>query len=106
METIPTIEDLEIYKMSGEHPANQQVVYRFDNGFGASFILGKLTYGLEMMLLTPNAGMDDKFVKEQLLELESDLYYDVVGHMSKHRMEYLLKGIKSLRSYREVEDGE
>ncbi|MDN6003568.1 MAG: hypothetical protein L0M06_16310 [Enterococcus sp.] len=106
METIPTIDDLEIYKMSGEHPVNQQVVYRFDNGFGASVILGKFTYGLEMMLLTPNTGMDDKYVKEQLLELESDLYYDVVGHMSEPRMEFLLKGIKALKSYREVEDGE
>lgn len=106
METIPIIDDLEIYKMSGEYPINEQVVYKFDNGFGASVILGKFTYGLEMMLLTPNTGMDDKYVKEQLLELESDLYYDVVGHMSAPKMEYLLKGIQSLKSYREVEDGE
>lgn len=38
--------------------------------------------------------MDDQYVKDQLLELEPDLYYDVVGHMSKYRMKILLKEAK------------
>ena len=103
MKEIPIIEDLEEYKMLGHHPVNKQMEYRFENGFGASVILGPHSYGLEMMLLTPDTAMDDQFVKEQLLELESDLYYDVVGHMSAHRMEFLLKGIQGLKSYKEVE---
>lgn len=106
MKEIPIIEDLEEYRMLGHHPVNKQMEYRFENGFGASVILGERTYGLEMMLLTPETKMDDQYVKEQLLELDSDLYYDVVGHISERRMEFLLKGIQGLKSYREAEDGE
>lgn len=106
MKEIPIIEEYEEFKHLGFRGPNEQVRYIFENGFGASVILGPHSYGLEMMLITPDTEMDDEYVKEQLLELESDLYYDVVGHMSERRMEYLLKGIKSLKSYREVVDGE
>lgn len=106
MKTIPIIEELEKYKFPG-YPwcPNQQVLYKFKNGFGASVILGKYSYGLEMMLYTPDWDFDKEYVKSQLMALESNLYYDVVGYMDKERMTKLLHGIKKLKPFIE-ESGE
>lgn len=105
MNTIPIIEDLEQYKFPGYLGCpNQQVLYRFENGFGASVILGKSSYGLEMMLTTPDWNFDEDYVKSQLMTLDSDLYYDVVGYMDKEKMEKLLLGIKNLVPFLEEEN--
>lgn len=103
MDRIPIIEDLEEWKFPGYRDnTNEQVLYKFENGFGASVILGLGSYGLEMMLSTPDWDYDEDYVKAQLMSLDSDLYYDVVGHMDRNRMEQLLKGIQSLKPFIEI----
>lgn len=104
MRNIPVIDDLEEYRYAGyARNPNKQVIYKFENGFGASVILGQGSYGLEMMLSTPEWDFDEDFIKSQLLQLDSDLYNDVVGHMDKMKMEYLLKGIKNLKPFLEID---
>lgn len=98
MKTIPVIEEFEQYKSPGYPDCpNQQVLYKFENGFGASVILGEHSYGLEMMLRTPDVEFDTDYVKSQLMALESDLYYDVVGHINEEKMGKLLRGIKNIQ---------
>ena len=48
MKTIPEIEELEDWREIRTNNFNQQVVYEFHNGFGASVILGKYSYGFEI----------------------------------------------------------
>lgn len=103
MDRIPIIEDLEEWKFLGyRHTPYEQVLYKFENDFGASVILGPGSYGLEMMISTPDWNYDKDYVKAQLMRLDSDLYYDVVGHMDRNRMEQLLKGIQNLKPFIEV----
>ncbi|WP_413509662.1 hypothetical protein [Carnobacterium maltaromaticum] len=100
---IPIIDDLEEYKTDGMHPFNEQVKYEFENGFGASVILGVHTYGLEMMLICDDdLLLDDQndYVENQIKELDSDLWYDVIGHMDKEKMSELLHGIKAIKRER------
>ncbi|WP_218683882.1 hypothetical protein [Carnobacterium maltaromaticum] len=100
---IPIIEELEEYRTDGKHPFNEQVIYEFENGFGASVILGVHTYGLEMMLICDDdLLLDDQndYVENQIKELDSDLWYDVVGHMDKEKMSELLHGIKAIKRER------
>ena len=100
---IPIIEELEEYKTDGMHPFNEQVIYEFENGFGASIILGEHTYGLEMMLRCDDdqrIADENDYVINQIKELDSDLWYDVVGHMDKEKMSELLHGIKAIKRER------
>lgn len=100
---IPIIEELEQYKIYGMHQFNEQVIYEFENGFGASVIWGPNSYGLEMMLICNDEQLiDDEndYVKNQIKELDSDLWYDVVGHMDKEKMSELLHGIKAIKRRR------
>ncbi|NRC93409.1 hypothetical protein HRH27_03500 [Enterococcus faecalis] len=101
---MPVIEELEDFKHPGyKHNLNEQVIYIFENGFGASVILGKYSYGLEMMLLTTENEYDESYVKSQILKLDSDLYYDVVGHLDNEKMKNLLKGIQKIKLFLEEE---
>lgn len=100
MKKIPIIEEFEDYKFPGyAENLNQQVIYCFENGFGASVILGPNTYGLEMMLKTPQ-DFDEDFVKEQLLLIDEDLVHDVVGHMDIEKMQKLLEAIKNISPFK------
>ena len=106
MKQIPLIEELEEFKKQGyENNPNEQVIYIFENGFGASVILGQHSYGLEMMLITSDYEFDEDYVKSQLLKLESDLYYDVVGYLNKEKMNGLLQGIQKIKPFLEVVEG-
>lgn len=106
MKQIPVIQELEEFKYQGyEDNPNKQVRYIFENGFGASVILGQHSYGLEMMLITPDYEFDKDYVKSQLLKFESDLYYDVVGHLDKEKMKDLLKGIQKIKPFLEMVEG-
>lgn len=97
---IPVFEEFEYYKHPGyAGNLNQQVIYKFDNGFGASVILGLHSYGLEMMLSTPY-DFDRDYVKEQLMRIDEDLFYDVVGHMTTDKMRKLLLDIQNIKPFR------
>ncbi|MEG0286003.1 MAG: hypothetical protein RR494_08055 [Vagococcus sp.] len=97
MKTIPEIEELEDWREIRTNNFNQQVVYEFHNGFGASVILGKYSYGLEMMLRTPShINTKDKELRDKIENIDSDLLYDVVGYLTKERMEAILYAIKDL----------
>lgn len=97
MKKIPEIEGLEDWREIRPNDFNQQVVYEFHNGFGASVILGKHTYGLEMMLKVPDhIDTSDKKLRKNIENIDSDLLYDVVGYLTEDRMKEILYAIKDL----------
>lgn len=79
----------------GQHPFNEQYIYSFENGYGASVVRGLHTYG------------GDKGLWE-LAVLDSDghitydtpITRDVIGYMSETDVEETLNRIRDLKSIR------
>ena len=91
-----TIKPIEVYT-DGELDGTQKI-YRFENGYGASVVRHKYSYGnkeglWELAVIKFN-GKDNT---EWEINYNTSLTNDVVGHLDNHEVERWLKNIKELR---------
>jgi hypothetical protein len=83
----------------------KQAIFRFDNGWGASVILGTGSYGVELGFISwPNATIDFRYFEfDSSHELADD--GDVVGYLDAEGLTALLDQIRALPSRYSALDG-
>lgn len=67
-----------------------QVLFKFDNGYGASVIKSMFSYGIELAVIKFNENNDWS------LCYETEITNDVIGHLNKDDLLLLLERIKNL----------
>jgi len=81
----------------GNNSFNDQVVYEFNNGYGASVVSGQHTYG-------GNEGLLELAVlKQGRLCYSTEITNDVIGHLEAEEAMKILERIKSLPNFNKSE---
>lgn len=80
------IEPMKVTELNGGF----QRIYRFDNGYGASVVCHKFSYGLELAVI--------KFTGERFtITYDTGITNDVIGNLTELKVEKILHKIQGLK---------